>query len=269
MLMTPNDTNPIVLKFGGSNFQPEALDPFAQAVARFRDDGRRLLIVHGGGQDLTQLLERLGTRAEFVDGHRVTDAQTLDAAELVLSGRVNKRITRALMRAGVKAVGIAGTDGGLLAARVRQAVRKDAENRVVTVDLGLVGDIERVDTTLLEALAAGGFVPVVSPLAVGPDGEALNVNADAAAAALAAALGAEMRLVTNVPGILNGGGQPLATVSRADIDDLKADGTIRDGMIPKVDACVDAVTDGAARAVIQSLDAFLAGRDVGTTITTD
>lgn len=267
--MNPNHDVPIVLKFGGSNFHPEALDPFAQAVAWFRDEDRRLLIVHGGGKDLTQLLERLGAKARFVDGHRVTDAETLDAAELVLSGRVNKRITRALMRAGVKAVGIAGTDGGLLAARVRKAVRRDAEDRLVTVDLGHVGDIERVDTALLEALATGGFVPVISPLAVGPDGEALNVNADAAAAALAAALGAEMRLVTNVPGILNGGGRPLPHVSAADVDGLKADGVIRDGMIPKVDACVDAVRAGAPRAVIQSLDAFLAGQHVGTSITAE
>lgn len=261
------DAIPIVLKFGGSNFQPEALDPFAQAVARFLAGGRRLLIVHGGGKDLTQLLERLGAKAHFVDGLRVTDAETLDAAELILSGRVNKRITRALLRAGVKAVGIAGTDGGLLAAKVRTGLRRDTEGQMVAVDLGHVGEIERVDTTLLEALASGGFVPVVSPLAVGPDGEALNVNADSAAAALAAALGAELRLVTNVPGILNGGGKPLPNVSPAQVDDLKAQGVIRDGMIPKVDACLAALHAGAASAVIQSLDAFLAAEPVGTTIT--
>jgi acetylglutamate kinase len=202
-----------------------------------------------------------------VDGLRVTDEATLDAAELVLSGRVNKRITRALQRAGVKAVGVAGTDGGLLSATVRRAVRPGPNGQTLHMDWGRVGDVAAVDTHLLTTLAEAGYVPVVSPLALGPDGDALNVNADSAAAALAAALGAELRLVTNVPGILDAKECiPLPMVTASGVETMKASGVIRDGMVPKVDACLAALRGGAQSAVIQSLAGFISGTAVGTRV---
>ena len=260
-----------VVKFGGSTFTRAALAPFARAVHARRQAGHRVVVVHGGGKEITRLLDRLGIPARFLHGLRVTDDETLRATEQVLSGHVNKALARALAAHGVPAVGIAGTDAGLLQAEVLRTERVDAAGQVTVEDYGHVGRVVRVDPGAVQALLGSGYVPVVSPLASGGPLGVLNVNADAAAAALAGALGAdEFLLLTDVPGVLvpeAGTPRLVPQLAAADVERLKNDGTIRDGMIPKVDACVAALAASAAAARIQHLDDFLAARaDAGTRV---
>lgn len=238
--------SPVVVKIGGNDLdRPGFIDELAQAVAQLAQRAPCLL-VHGGGQAVTRLQERLGIAPAYVDGQRVTDHATLDVTEMVLSGLVNTQITLALLRAGVDALGMSGVDRGLL------------QVEPWSPDLGLVGRITHVRADVLLDLFAQGVVPVVSPISTGPEGR-YNVNADHAAGAIAAALQAERAIfVTNVPGVRNG--QDVARqLSTAQTRDLIAQGVIVGGMIPKVTAALDAVASGVPRAIITDLPGLAAG----------
>ncbi len=232
--------SPVVIKYGGHAMdKPELARAFADDIRRLAGQGRPCAVVHGGGPQISALLKRLAIESRFVNGLRVTDEETMLAVEMVLSGQVNKSVVALLAAQGVRAAGISGRDGGLLQARVKDPA------------LGLVGEVAAVDPALPACLAAAGFVPVIAPVANGPDGQALNVNADTAAGALAGSLKAEyFILISDVPGVLDAGGCLLPELSRADIGRLKKDGVITGGMIPKVDACLNALDAGTKRALI-------------------
>ena len=239
-----------VVKIGGNEMNaPGFLDELAACLARLAAGGP-VVVVHGGGQDIAALQSRLGLAPVKVDGLRVTDAASLEVAQMVLSGHTNKQIVRALLAAGLDAVGLSGVDGGLLRCRQKQHP---------TVDLGLVGEVTAVRADLLRRLLADGLTPVLSPISLGEDGQTYNVNADEAAGAVAAALGAErLDFVSNVPGVL-AGGAPLPALTPAAAEALIAGGTISGGMIPKVRTALDALARGVP--AVRIVD--LAGLDAG------
>lgn len=230
----------VVVKYGGHAMdKPELSRAFAQDLALLAAQGMRFVIVHGGGPQISSLLQRLNVESRFVDGLRVTDAAVMEAVEMVLCGQVNKAVVGELASYGLAAAGISGRDGGLLRARQKNP------------QLGLVGEITSVNPALVSCLLDGGFVPVVAPVASGPEGQALNVNADTAAGALAGALGAEyFVLVSDVPGVLDGAGALIPQLDRQSIDSLRETGVINGGMIPKVEACLGSLAAGCGRALI-------------------
>lgn len=253
-------TPPLLLvKFGGSAFQPAALAPFAKRVHALLAAGNRVVVVHGGGKEITKLLDRLQKTSEFRNGLRVTDEDTLEATEQVLSGTVNKAIVRGLAANGIAAVGVAGTDAGLLQAQVLETTTTDAQGRTQVETYGHVGEVVASDPSLVNALLDAGYVPIVSPIASGGPAGRLNVNADTAAAFLAGTLHAhEFLLLTDVKGVMaDGTVQPRLT--RSAIERLRKTGVITGGMIPKVEACLAALGKGSKSARILHMDDFLAG----------
>lgn len=246
----------VVLKVGGS--VAGDMDSSVSQVASLHEGGRPAIVVHGGGPLIGEWSERLGLETRFVRGLRVTDAPTRDVALAVLAGVANKTFVAALLARGVPAVGLSGIDGGLL-----RAEREDAE-------LGLVGRVTLVDSSLLEELLDQGRVPTVAPAAVGPDGEILNVNGDSAAGAIAASVGARLlAFVTDVPGVRGKDGRVLPRLDRERAKALVDDGTIEGGMLPKVEACLIAAAAGCEAAIVSARDAdaiesLLAGEPVGT-----
>ena len=239
-----------VIKIGGNEMNKLGfLDELARQIAALAG-GEPLVVVHGGGQEIAALQSRLGIEPVKIDGLRVTDAESLAVAQMVLSGHTNKAIVVALLAVGVDAVGFSGVDGGLLRCRKKQHP---------TADLGLVGEIVAVRADFLEHFAARGIVPVISPISLGEDGQTYNVNADEAAAAIAAALGAgTLDFVSNVPGVLANGAR-LPHLSPAAAEALIADGTIAGGMIPKVRAALDALARGVAQVRIVDLAGLRSG----------
>jgi acetylglutamate kinase len=230
----------VVMKYGGHAMDKADLGQrFAEDLAFFAAQGMRLVVVHGGGPQITSLLTRLRIESRFVDGLRVTDEATMEAVEMALAGQVNKALVGAFARKNVRAAGVCGRDGGLLAAR-----RKNPA-------LGLVGEVTCVDTSLLDCLLDARFVPVVAPVASGPDNGALNVNADTAAGAVAGALRADFFvLISDVPGVLDANGALIPSLDRAGVARLREGGVISGGMIPKVEACLNALDAGCARSLI-------------------
>ncbi len=231
----------VVVKFGGNAMtDPDLFRTFAADMVLLRSVGLRPVVVHGGGPQIGELLARLGMTSEFREGLRVTDADTLDVARMVLVGKVGRDIVGAINVHGAHAVGLSGEDGGLLLARPHAA------------DLGFVGDIVEVRPGIVQRLLAEDMIPVVSSIGTDGAGQAYNINADTVAGALAGALGAEKVVyLTDVPGLLTDVDEPASLVARAsvaEVEALLADGTIGGGMIPKVRACVDAVRSGARSA---------------------
>lgn len=237
----------VVIKFGGHAMDKEALcAAFAEDLAFLSAEGIRCVIVHGGGPQISAMLERLHIESRFENGLRVTDEATMQAVEMVLCGQVNKDVVRRFAAHGVRAAGISGRDGGLLLASVRQPA------------LGRVGEVDRVDPALVECLLAGGFVPVVAPVASDAAGQPLNINADTAAGALAGAMRADyFVLISDVPGVLDGEKRLIPTLDRARSQSLMDEGVICGGMIPKVGSCLHALDAGCRRALI------LDGREPG------
>lgn len=235
----------IVVKYGGSVMAAaENGDPHGTLIddlVLLKGAGVDPVLVHGGGPEITRMLERLGKTSRFVDGLRVTDAETMDVVEMVLAGRANKAIVSMLTQAGGSAVGISGKDG-----RVFQA-RKMAGPQ----DLGQVGEVEAVDTTLVRLLAQNGFIPVIASIGIGAGGESFNLNADHAAGALAAALGAsKFILLTDVRGVMTGERTQASTLRADEARRLIRTGVISKGMIPKVEACLTALAGGVPTAHI-------------------
>ena len=237
----------IVIKYGGNAMTDEKLkNGFARDIALLKQVGVNPVVVHGGGPQIGQLLERIGKESRFVDGMRVTDRETMDVVEMVLGGLVNKSIVSLINHNGGKAVGLTGKDGGLIHARKMKIERSSPELDVPEIiDLGHVGEVTGIDPAIVDTLDHGNFIPVIAPIGVGKDQTSYNINADIVAGKLASVLGAEkLLLLTNTAGILDQDGKVLTGLKMADIETLIADGTIHGGMLPKVNCALDAVKSG-------------------------
>ncbi len=244
----------IVVKYGGNAMVDAQLKhSFARDIVLMKLVGMNPVVVHGGGPQIGELLGRLGIQSRFVDGQRVTDAATMDVVEMVLGGLVNKDIVNLINSHGGRAVGITGKDAAAIRAR-KLTLRQAGENDTLPdeiVDLGHVGQVEAIDTALLDLLSGRDFIPVVAPIGVGADGATYNINADTVAGKLAAALKAEkLMLLTNTAGVLDGSGKLIPRMDAATVQALIADGTIHGGMLPKVHCALDAVAGGVGAAHI-------------------
>jgi acetylglutamate kinase len=242
-----------VIKYGGHAMgSPELQRDFAEDVVLLKAVGINPVVVHGGGPQIGAMLKRLGVESRFVDGLRVTDAETAQIAEMVLAGSINKEIVGWIGAAGGRAVGISGKDAGLVRAEKVMGREADRDQGIERhVDLGFVGEPVAVDRRLIDSLSADGIIPVIAPVALGADGHTYNINADTMAGAIAGALGAaRFFLLTDVAGVLDKEGTLMTDLDPARIAGLKADGTVKGGMIPKLDTCVAAVEAGVDAAVI-------------------
>ena len=230
----------VVIKFGGNAMGSEDLTAqFANDVVLLRQFGIRPVIVHGGGPQIGEMLKRLNIKSEFVDGLRVSDIATVEVAEMVLSGAINKSLVQAINEAGGKAVGLSGKDANLIKARQ------------VRADLGFAGDPVSTDTSVIESLSQDGFIPVISPISAGESGGSYNVNADTAAGVLAGALGASrLMLLTDIEGVKDNDGHLLTNLSVKDARALIENGTASGGMIPKLETCIAAIKAGVRAVVI-------------------
>jgi len=242
-----------VVKYGGHAMgDPELQRDFAEDVVLLKQVGINPVVVHGGGPQIGSMLKRLGVESQFVNGLRVTDAETAKIAEMVLAGSINKDIVGWIGQAGGRAVGLSGKDAGLVLAE-KVGVRDPDPLQGIErhVDLGFVGEPIAVDRTILDTLIAADIIPVIAPIGIGADGHTYNINADTMAGAIAAAMGAaRFFLLTDVVGVLDKQGELLTDLDPAKIAELRADGTITGGMIPKLETCVAAVGSGVDAAVI-------------------
>ena len=241
-----------VIKYGGHAMSDERLkESFALDVIMLKSLGINTVIVHGGGPQINETLKRYGIVSEFVRGMRVTDSETMGVVEMVLVGQVNKEVVGYLNQHGGKAVGLCGKDGSLLLAK-KLLQEVPAENgSVEQVDIGYVGDVIKVNTDLIRVLEQGGYLPVIAPVGVGPEGESYNINADVVAGRVAAALNAEkLILLTDTPGVLDKDKKLIQKISVAQMHRLIDDESITGGMIPKVVCCAEALNDGVKKAHI-------------------
>ena len=243
----------MVIKYGGHAMgDTEAARDFARDVVLLKQVGINPVVVHGGGPQIKAMLDRLAIRSEFVDGLRVTDAATVEVVEMVLAGKINKEIVTAIQAAGGRAVGLSGKDGRLIQARKLTRTRRDPDSKIEQVlDLGFVGEPDRIDRTLIDVFKGSDIIPVIAPIGVGAAGETYNINADTAAGAVAGALSAgKLLMLTDVKGVLGKDGQLIPSLSDQRALELIADGTIAGGMIPKIETCLAAVRQGVEAAVI-------------------
>ncbi|WP_174284955.1 acetylglutamate kinase [Sphingomonas bacterium] len=242
-----------VVKYGGHAMGDPALQRgFANDVVLLKQVGINPVVVHGGGPQIGSMLKRLGVESQFVNGLRVTDAETAHIAEMVLAGSINKEIVGWIGRAGGRAVGISGKDAGLVQAeKVGRSDPDRLQGIERHVDLGFVGEPVAVDRRIIDTLSAAGIIPVIAPIAIGADGHTYNINADTMAGAIAVTMQASrFFLLTDVVGVLDKQGDLLTDLDPAAIAALRADGTITGGMIPKIETCVAAVQSGVDAAVI-------------------
>jgi acetylglutamate kinase len=239
----------VVIKFGGNAMvDPDLHESFARDVVLMKLVGINPVVVHGGGPQIGKLLERLNIHTEFVDGMRVTDSDTMDVVEMVLGATVNKEIVSSINRNGGKAIGVTGKDGQLIRARKMTVTRHSPDLKAPEIiDIGHVGEVEKIDTEVLNMILDSNFIPVIAPIGVGEDGSSYNINADLVAGKLAEVLQAEkLMLLTNVEGLLDQSGQVLTGLSARQVDELIADGTVYGGMLPKIRCALDAVKGGVA-----------------------
>lgn len=234
----------MVIKYGGNAMTEPALQKaFAEDVVLLKLVGINPVVVHGGGPQIEGLLKRLGKKGEFIQGMRVTDAETMEVVEWVLAGEVQQDIVGLINHAGGKAVGLTGRDGGLIRAQKLKMV--DAADTSKEHDVGQVGDIVGIDPSVVKALQDDAFIPVVSPIGFGENNESYNINADVVAAKLATVLRAEkLLMLTNISGVLDKAGQLLTDLTAKRIDELFADGTLSGGMLPKIAGALDAAKSG-------------------------
>ncbi len=234
----------IVIKYGGNAMTDEHLKHcFAQDVVLLKLVGMNPVVVHGGGPQINEMLDKLGKKGEFIQGMRVTDEETMDVVEMVLGGQVNKEIVNLINRHGGKAVGLTGQDGNFIHAH--KLLMEDMNDPTKTIDVGQVGEISAIDPSIINFLDSGDFIPVVAPIGVGGDNQTYNINADVVAGKLAEILGAEkLILLTNTPGVLDKKGNLLTGLTPKQIDDLVEDGTLSGGMLPKIGSALDAARSG-------------------------
>ena len=239
----------VVIKYGGNAMTEAALkDSFAADVVLMKLVGINVVVVHGGGPQIGELLSRLNIESEFVNGMRVTDSATMDVVQMVLGGLVNPDIVSLINTHGGRAVGVTGKDGNLIQAEkmpMTFASNNAGSSEPEIIDIGHVGSITNIQIDVLNTLVQSEFIPVIAPVGVGKDGESYNINADIVAGAIAKALNAEkLVLITNTPGILDADKTTLSSLNKAEVEALIADGTISEGMLPKVDCAIDAVSGG-------------------------
>lgn len=243
----------LVIKYGGNAMESEELkNGFARDIVLMKAVGINPIVVHGGGPQIGELLQRLNIESRFIDGMRVTDEKTMDVVEMVLGGQVNKDIVSLINNHGGRAIGLTGQDAGLIKARKLTVTRKTPEmTKPEIIDIGLVGEVASVNADLLDMLVQGDFIPVVAPIGVGVNGESFNINADLVAGKVAEAVGAEkLILLTDIAGLLDKQGYVLTGLDTAQVDALIADGTIYGGMLPKIGCALDAVQGGVTSAHI-------------------
>lgn len=241
-----------VIKYGGQAMVSDELkNSVAQDIVLLKFIGINPIVVHGGGKEITALMEKTGKKARFVNGLRITDKDTMEIAEMVLVGKVNKEIVTLLNRHGGKAVGLSGKDSNLLVCRKRPALQVMVDGREQSVDLGYVGDVVEVSPEVIQTLSRNGYIPVISSIGVSPEGEGLNINADHVAGEVAAAVGAEKLIIlTDVEGILSDPadqGSLISSLSRQKAREMIISGRISEGMIPKVEACIHALNNNVSR----------------------
>jgi|SRR5690625_3823231 len=262
----------VVIKYGGNAMENEALkNSFARDIVLMKAVGMHPVVVHGGGPQIADLLNRLGKESKFIQGMRVTDNETMSVVEMVLGGLVNKEIVSLIQRNGGKALGLTGKDGGLIKARKLEIPAENGD----TVDIGQVGEVESVNTEVLEMLAASDVIPVIAPIGADDEGRAYNINADFVAGAVAEVLKAEkLILLTNVAGLKDKQGEILTGLTSARVQALIADGTIYGGMLPKIQCALNAVEQGVTsshiidgRVAHAVLLEILTDKGVGTLIT--
>lgn len=243
----------IVVKYGGNAMtDPELQQGFARDIVLLKQVGINPVVVHGGGPQIGNLLKQIGKESHFIDGMRVTDAETMDVVQMVLGGLVNKQIVNMINQAGGRAIGLTGKDGNMIIAKKMVLERKAAENQPSEIiDLGHVGEVTDIDASVVRMLEEDRFIPVIAPVGVGKDGTSYNINADIVAGKMAEVLNAErLLLLTNTPGVLDEQGVLIESLSQQDIQDLIADGTIQGGMLPKLACAMDAIAGGAKNASI-------------------
>jgi len=242
-----------VIKYGGHAMGDANLaDLFARDIVLLRQIGINPIVVHGGGPQIAVMLDRLKIKSEFIDGLRVTDEETVNVVEMVLSGSINKQIVSAINAAGGFAIGLSGKDGHLIKCDKATRTANDPDSNIEKIlDLGLVGEPKEINPHILELFDKSDITPVIAPIGVGPDGETLNINADTVAGAIASAVGAKrLMMLTDVTGVLDKKDQLITDISPAKAKALIKDGTINGGMIPKVETCLKAVEEGVGGAVI-------------------
>jgi acetylglutamate kinase len=234
----------IVVKYGGNAMTDEHLKRcFARDVVLLKLVGFNIVVVHGGGPQIENLLGRVGKKGEFIQGMRVTDAETMEVVEMVLGGQVNKDVVNLINQAGGKAVGLTGKDGRFI--RAKKLLLENKDNPGDLIDVGQVGDITKIDPSLIALLETGAFIPVIAPIGVGPEGETYNINADVVAGKIAEVLRAEkLVLLTNTPGVLDKAGELITGITPREIDAMVADGTLSGGMLPKIGSALDAARNG-------------------------
>ena len=234
----------IVIKYGGTAMVEQRLQrSFAHDVVLLKLIGMNPVVVHGGGPQINEALQRIGKQGSFIQGMRVTDNETMEVVEWVLGGQVQQDIVMMINEAGGKAVGLTGKDGGLI--RATKKLMANKEDPSSPLDIGFVGDITKVDPSVVKALQDDQFIPVISPIGFGEDGMAYNINADVVAGKVAEVLSAEkLLMMTNTPGVLDKDGNLLRELSSRTIDDMFADGTISGGMLPKIGSALDAARNG-------------------------
>jgi len=240
----------VVIKYGGNAMSSEQLkEAFAQDIVMMKYTGINPVIVHGGGPQIGKTLDALGIQSQFVDGQRITNKDMIDVVEMVLGGKVNKEIVSLINRNGGNAVGISGKDGDLIHAKKHKRVKISPEtDRPEIIDMGLVGEITKINAKILEILDQNEFIPVIAPIGKGENGETLNINADFVAAAIASALHAEkLVLITDTEGVQKKNGTLISELTRKEAKKLIKSGVISNGMLPKVTCCLDSLKSGVAK----------------------
>jgi len=245
--------NTVVVKYGGHAMGDDELAKrFASDIVLLRQVGLNPIVVHGGGPQIGEMLEKLQIKSEFIDGLRVTDQATVEVVEMVLSGSINKQVVASINEAGGYAAGLSGKDGNLIKAeKLRRAVRDPDSNIERVLDLGLVGEPKEINPHLLKTFEKSDITPVIAPIGVGPDGETLNINADTVAGAIAMAIAAtRLYMLTDVAGVHDKEGRLIPEMTVTEACAKIADGTIKGGMIPKIETCIKAVENGVAAATV-------------------
>jgi acetylglutamate kinase len=242
----------LVVKYGGHAMVEEDLKvDFARDITLLKFVGLKPVVVHGGGPQISTVLEKMGMSSKFVKGMRLTDEPTMDVVEMVLGGKINKAIVAQINRQGGKAVGLSGKDGGLIRAEKLKIVSQEENKPPEIIDPGLVGDVTHINPEIIHTLAGKGFIPIIAPVGVGESGETYNINADIVASRLAASLSAgRLILITDVDGLMDAAGKLIPTVHKDTVPRMISDNTISGGMIPKIECAVEALGNGIEKVQI-------------------